>query len=288
MPELPEVTTMVNDLKQTVLKRTVVDVWTDAQKLFKKPDFLEFQRIIVNKKIDDIQRKGKVIIFTLQGGKILFWHPKLTGHFLVGKWKREENIWKPEKRGALEDPMNRFIHVVLWLDNGLMLAFSDLRKFARIELWNIDEIDNAPMIKSIGTDALEIRYKEFQDIIKKSKKKKIKQLLMEQKLIAGIGNIYSDEILFQARVRSLRTADSLKQDELKRIHKAIGNILKKAIELTGSSVSDFRRISGDKGKFQKIIKVYRRNGQECLRCGTLIEREKIGGRSAHFCPNCQK
>jgi len=288
MPELPEVTTMVNDLKQTVLKRTVVDVWTDAQKLFKKPNFLEFQRIIINKRIDDIQRKGKVIIFTLQEGKILFWHPKLTGHFLVGKWKQEKNIWKPEKKSALEDPMNRFIHVILWLDNGLMLAFSDLRKFARIELWNIDEIDNAPIIGAIGTDALEIEYREFQDIIKKSKKKKIKPLLMEQKLIAGIGNIYSDEILFQAKVHSFRTADSLKKDELKRIHKAIGNILEKAIALAGSSVSDFRRTTGNKGKFQEIVKVYRRNGQKCLKCGTIIERKKIGGRSAHFCPKCQK
>jgi len=288
MPELPEVTTMVNDLKQTVLKRTVLNVWTDAPNLFKKPDFLEFQKIIINKRINNIERKGKVIIFTLDKNRILFWHPKLTGHFLVGKWNKEGDTWKPEKKSALEDPMNRFIHVILWLDNDLMLAFSDLRKFARIELWNSDEIDNASIIGSIGTDALEIGYKEFQDIIKKSKKKKIKPLLMEQKLIAGIGNIYSDEILFQAGVLPYRTADSLKQDELKKIHKAIKDILKKAIALAGSSVSDFRRTTGDKGEFQKKVKVYRRNNQKCLKCGTIIKRKKIGGRSAHFCSKCQK
>lgn len=288
MPELPEVTTMVNGLKKTVLKRTVVGIWTDAPKLFKKPDFLELQKTIINKRINNIQRKGKVIIFTLGKDKVLFWHPKLSGHFLTGKWRKDGDMWKPEEKNALEDPMNRFIHVIMWLDNNLMLAFSDLRKFARIELWNIDEINNASIIGSIGTDALEIGHKEFKDIIKKSKKKKIKQLLMEQNLIAGIGDIYSDEILFQAKVNPFRTTDSLKQEELKEIHKAIGSILKKAINLAGSSVADFRRTSSDKGKFQEIIKVYRRNGQKCLTCGTIIKGKKIGSRTARFCPNCQK
>ncbi len=288
MPELPEVTTMVNDLNRAVSKRTVVDVWTDAEKLVKKPNFSEFKRIIVGRRIEHIRRKGKVIIFTLQGGKILFWHPKLTGHFLIGKWKQEGNVWRPEKKSAAEDPVNRFIHIILRLDNDSMLAFSDLRKFARIELWGANKADKAQIVKAIGVDALEIGLKEFKDIVKKSKKKKIKQLLMEQKLIAGIGNIYSDEILFLAGVHPLRAADSLESKELKKIHQAIKEILLKAIEFAGASVSDFRRISGDKGKFQETIEVYRCQGRKCSKCGTIIERKKLNNRSAHFCPKCQK
>ena len=288
MPELPEVTTMVNDLKRTVLNRTIVDVWCDSKKNIKTPSFEKFKKGILKAKIEKIERKGKVILFFLNNKKVLIIHPKMSGHFLYGFWERAEDKWIPKSKGALNDPMNRFIHLMFFMDNQKMLAFSDLRKFARIELWNSDEIDNASIIGSIGTDALEIGYKEFQDIIKKSKKKKIKPLLMEQKLIAGIGNIYSDEILFQAGVLPYRTADSLKQDELKKIHKAIKDILKKAIALAGSSVSDFRRTTGDKGEFQKKVKVYRRNNQKCLKCGTIIKRKKIGGRSAHFCSKCQK
>ncbi len=288
MPELPEVATMVSDLNRAVSKRTVIDVWTDAKGLVKKPSFSEFKKVIIGRRIERIRRKGKVIIFFLQGGKVLFWHPKLTGHFLIGRWKQKRDGWKPEKKSAMEDPANRFIHIIFWLDNGLMLAFSDLRKFARLELWDANKADQASIVQAIGIDALEIKLKEFEDIVKKSKKKRIKQLLMEQKLIAGIGNIYSDEILFRAKVHPLRTADSLGVKEIKKIHQAIKPILLKAIELAGASVSDFRRINGDKGKFQETIKVYHCQGKKCSKCGTLIERKKLGGRSAHFCPKCQK
>ena len=280
---------MVKGLRQTVLKRTVVDVWTDAPKLIKKPkSFQEFKKGLIGRKIKGIQRRGKIILIELDGSKTLLMHPKLTGHFLIGKWKKKAGDWKPIKKGPLEDPMNRFIHLIFWLDNGLMLAFSDLRKFGRIELWDIEQLPGAQMIQELGIDALDLTFEKFKEIIGKAKKKKIKQVLMDQKLIAGIGNIYSDEILFQAGVHPFRSADSLKRDELKKIHKAIGSILKKAIKLAGSSVSDFRRTSGDKGKFQTIVKVYRREGQKCPKCGTIIERKKIGGRSAHFCPKCQK
>lgn len=290
MPELPEVTTMVNGLRKTILKKIVVDVWTDAQKLVKKPKhFSQFKKTIIGQRIEDVKRKGKVIVFTFDKGKTLFWHPKMTGHFLVGKWRQAAGGgWKPLKKGPFEDPMNRFIHIIFFLDNGKMLAFSDLRKFARIELWEDKDIGKAQIVKDLGEDALKLTFEQFKEIIKKAKKKKIKQFLMDQKLIAGIGNIYSDEILFQAGVHPFRTADSLKQDELKKIHKAVGSILKEAIKLAGSSVSSFRRISGAKGKFQEITKVYRREGEGCSKCGTIIERKKLAGRSAHFCPQCQK
>jgi len=289
MPELPEVTTMVNGLKDNVLGRTIIDVWSDAEKIVKKPNkFSDFKKQIIGRKIEKIERKGKVILIILDKNRTLLVHPKMSGHFLFGKWKKEGDSWKPKKKSALEDPMNRFIHLIFFMDNSNMLAFSDLRKFARIELWDTSQLKNSEMLNRIGKDALEISLKDFTSVIGKYKKWKIKPLLMNQKEIAGIGNIYSDEILFRAKINPFREAGSLKKEEIKKLHQSIKVILKKAIKVSGSSISDFRRIDGDKGSFQELIKVYGHQGKKCSKCGGIIERKKLAGRSAHFCPKCQK
>ncbi len=289
MPELPEVTTMVNGLRKKVLKRTFVDVWTDAEKLVKKPNsFNQFKKAIIKEKILDIKRRGKVILFCLSNEKTLFVHPKMTGHFLVGKWEKTKGEWKSLKRGPMEDPMNRFVHIMFWLDNGQMLAFSDMRKFGRIELWDNKSLGEAKIISELGVDALGLNYEQFKGVIKKAGNGKIKQILMNQNLIAGIGNIYADEILFEAGVLPFRPAKDLKEQELKKIHKAISKILSQAVEFSGSSVSDYRKPDGERGKYQEVIRVYRRTGEKCLKCGTIIQRKKIGSRSAHFCPKCQQ
>jgi len=140
------------------------------------------------------------------------------------------------------------------------------------------------MVKNIGPDALKISFQEFEEILKN--KRKIKQVLMDQKLIAGIGNIYSDEILFFARVNPFRAADSLKKQEKERIYKGIREILEKGVKLAGSSISDFRKIDGRRGEFQDITKVYHQ--KECSKCKGKIKREKIGGRTTNFCEKCQK
>jgi len=280
MPELPEVTTMVNGLRKTVLKSTILDVWTDSKKNIKNTSFDSFKKGIKNSKIEKIQRKGKVIIFFLSNEKILIVHPKMSGHFLFGKWERKDDKWVSTDK-AMQDPMNRFIHFIFFLDKG-MLAFSDLRKFARIELW--DDIQQAEILKEIGPDALDISFKELEEILKTNKK--IKQLLMDQKSIAGIGNIYSDEILFKSRIKPFRKANSLKLKEKKLLFKSIKEILKKGVELTGSSISDFRKINGKKGNFQEITKIYQK--KRCPRCNSPVIRQKIGGRTTHFCDKCQK
>ena len=289
MPELPEVTTMVRGLRNKTLKKVIIDVWSDSRKIIKKPaNFSNFKKQIVGRKIEKIDRKGKVILITLDKNKTLLVHPKMSGHFLFGKWRKTAEGWDPIENGLLGDPMNRFIRLIFYLNNGSMLAFSDLRKFARIELWSTDKLVEANLLNQIGEDALKITLKQFKEVLKSLKKWKIKPLLMNQKKIAGIGNIYSDEILFRARVSPFRTAESLKKHEIERIYRSIGIILQKAIKVSGSSISDFRRIDGDKGSFQKLVKVYGRQGQKCFKCNSVIKTEKIAGRSAHFCPNCQK
>ncbi len=289
MPELPEVETIVRDLKTKVLGRTFVDVWTDFQRILKKPNsFEEFKKQIKGKKILSVWRRGKNIIFDLSKNLSLLIHQKLTGHLLYGTWDTKQGEWIVKEKGPLRDPVNRFIHLMFWLDNGKMLALSDLRKFAKVELWNKDELKESEEIKSLGPEPLErdFTFKKFKEILQQAHGK-IKQVLMDQTAIAGIGNIYSDEILWMAKTHPFKTILDLNEEKLKAIYKAMRVILPRAIKLGGESFSDYRRISGEKGFYDKARKVYRREGEKCSRCGTIIKRAKIGGRSAHFCPKCQ-
>ncbi len=290
MPELPEVETTVRDLKRKVLGRTFLNVWCDAKKLIKRPrTFEEFKKEILGRKIISIKRKGKNILIYLDKKRALLIHQKLTGHLLVGKWQKKGNSWIPQIKGPLEDPINRFIHLIFFLDNDLMLALSDLRKFAKVELWDEKELTQSKEIREIGIDPFspEFTFQEFKKRIKNTKRK-IKQVLMDQSLIAGIGNIYSDEILFEAKIHPEKKAHVLKEEELKRIYQSIKKVLKKAIELGGESISDYRRPDGSKGGFDPLRKVYRREGKPCVRCKTPIKRIKIAQRSSYFCPKCQK
>jgi formamidopyrimidine-DNA glycosylase len=288
MPELPEVETIVRDLNKYILGRKIEDVWSDFKNIVKKPkDFEIFKKELIRRKIEKVKRKGKNILFELSGEKTLLVHQKLTGHLLLGNWELETGRWSPLSKGPLEEPVNRFIHLMFWLSGGLMLALSDLRKFAKAELWDSKELENSEELKSLGPEPLEksFTFEKFEEVL--PKKGKIKQVLMDQTVIAGIGNIYSDEILWTAKVHPLKDVSKLSEGDLKKIYQAMKKILSVAIKLGGESISDFRRISGEKGYFDKERKVYRREGEKCSRCGTIIKRIKLGGRSAHFCPNCQ-
>jgi len=287
VPELPEVETTTLELRKKVLKRAFIDVWTDFPKMIKKPkSFEEFKKKIKGKKIQKIWRAGKNIIFDLSDNLSLLIHQKLTGHLLYGKWEFKNGKWQAKEKGPLkDDPMNRFLHLVFLLDNGYQLALSDLRKFAKVELVKTEDLKAE--LKSLGPDPLEISFQEFKKTLLQ-KRGKIKQVLMNQEVISGVGNIYSDEALFAAKIHPFRDVSELKEDELKRLYQSLRNILKKAIEVKGESISDYRTLTGERGGFDKLRKVYRREGEKCLRCGTVIQRVKVGGRSAHFCPKCQK
>ncbi len=269
MPELPEVETTVSELRDKILGRKILKVWTDFEKMF-KPNFLEFEKGVIGRTIKEISRRGKNIIIELDSGKYILVHQKLTGSLLYGA-KTEES----------------YIHLILNLDKG-ELALSDLRKFAKVAF--IPDLENYPDYKNLGPEPLnrEFTSEKFKEILKKSKGK-IKKVLMDQDKIAGIGNIYSDEILFEAKISPLRETQKIKAKEIKILYLAIKKILEKAIKAKGTSVSDYRRPSGEKGGFEKFLKAYQREGESCPRhCGGKIQRLKFNGRSAHFCPKCQK
>lgn len=289
MPELPEVETIVRDLKKKISGSVFTDAWTDSPKLIKEPkSFKSFKKEIRGKKINNIWRRAKNIIFDLSGNKFLAVHQKMTGHLLVGSWNlRPSGSWESKIKGPMEDPVNKYIRLMFFLDSGKMLALSDLRKFAKIEILNQKELEKK--FNSLGPEPLEksFNFQKLKSILKNTRGK-IKKVLMDQGAIAGIGNIYSDEILWEAKINPSKTTSQLKDGEIKKIYKAIKIILKKAIEYKGDSVSDYRLVSGEKGKYQEIQKVYRQEGTPCRRKdGGIIGKITINGRTGHFCPKCQ-
>jgi len=292
MPELPEVETTVRGLNRALnsLSARFIDVWTDCWKIIKKPaNFENFRAEIKNKKIEKIWRRGKNIIFELSEGYSLLIHQKLTGHLLYGCWVKKNGNWLPIGNGVLVDRVNNYIHLIFFLNNEKMIALSDLRKFAKVELWKTRELLNSNELNSLGPEILEKSFtlEKFKGALSK-KKGRIKEVLMDQAVISGVGNIYSDEALWRARVNPFKRVSDLTEGELGKIYDSLQDVLRKSIKLHGESFSDYRDVNGEKGGFDEIRMVYRREGEKCSRCGAIIGRKKMGSRSAHFCPNCQK
>lgn len=219
-----------------------------------------------NKRITGLRRRAKILIIDFHNGSSLVFHLKLTGQLIFNA-----------------EP-SRFTRKVFNFNDGSRLIFNDVRKFG---WWK--QVENTEKIeKEFGPEALEIDLAAFKAILSKRPNAKIKSLLMDQKFIAGIGNIYSDEILFAAKVNPFRAVKTLKEEEINKIHQNIRKILKEAIRYRGSSVEYYIDACGKKGEYKKRHKVYQKEGQNCPRCGAKIKRAKLGGRSAHFCPSCQK
>ena len=268
--------------------RAFVDVWSDWKKTIKKPSFEKFEREIKNKKIKKVWRRAKNVIFDLSGNCSLLVHQKMTGHLLIGNWALNNNIWSPEdKNSPLNDPYNRFLHVVFYLDSGEMLALCDARKFAKIELWKTEELKKE--LEKLGPEPLEksFTFEKFKKVFV-GKKGRVKQVIMNPEIIAGIGNIYASEALWQAKIHPEKNIAKLTEKELKLLYEAIKKILQLSIKLGGESFSDYRKPDGTKGEFDTERKAYKREGQKCHRCGEKIKRIHFAGRSAFFCPNCQK
>ncbi|MEK7147064.1 MAG: bifunctional DNA-formamidopyrimidine glycosylase/DNA-(apurinic or apyrimidinic site) lyase [Patescibacteria group bacterium] len=289
MPELPEVQTVVDDLNKKITGKKITGVWFDWPKMFKQPKSRNFAAIIKGLEIKAVKRRGKNILIYLAKNYLLLIHQKMTGHLLIGKWNIRNKKIKPLTPASLKEKVNGYIHLIFKLNNGLMLGLSDLRKFAKVLFGPAEKIETLPDMANLGPDSLDgsLNVKKFKGLISREKRK-IKQVLMDQEVIAGIGNIYSDDILWLAKIHPFRPAASLSKDELVRIYKAMRLILKKAVKLRGTSISDFRDTSGKAGGYGSIRLVYQLEGKPCKRCQILIKRVKMGGRSAHFCPKCQK
>ena len=344
MPELPEVQTIVDDLRKKVVGRKIVDIWTDWPKYFhpvRNPPSRQsgtasaasgrlisngvnleaiFRKHGIGKKITGVERMAKNIIFDLSDNHLMLIHQKMSGHLLYGKWRKINGVWQSTIKGPLlEDRNNQYIRLIFFfdpvrgrsprggrsrpakggraasngVDNGSMLALSDLRRFAKVLCGKKEEILNLPELQSLGPEPLnpQFTFKKFKELFNPpagGKRGRIKPLLMTPNFISGIGNIYADEILWFAKIHPAARAEKLKEAELKKIYQAIKIILRKALKLRGSSIDDYRDGLGRRGSYDLTRYVYQREDEPCKRCGAKIKRLKLAGRSAHFCPACQR
>jgi len=300
MPELPEVQTIVNELKKRICGLTIIDFWTDTPKIIKRPSAAQFSKKIKGLTIVDVQRKGKNLIFYLQPNKdksgkvyVMLAHQKMTGHFLVGKWDVKKIGGKysviPKTKGPISlDKYNSYIRMIFYLNNGWQMGLSDLRKFAKVILGSAQEIEDSKDIKDLGPDALSPKFNaDYLHSIFQKRNKAIKPILLEQKVVSGVGNIYGDEALFVAKINPLQKSKTLSKKDVAELISAIKKVLKKALKLRGTSASDYRDTYGKRGSYDKVRYVYDREGLPCRVCKTPIKRVKIGQRSSHFCPHCQ-
>jgi len=306
MPELPEVQTIVNDLKRKIVGRRLAAFWSDTPRIFPKNQIANLKSQIRGYRINKIDRRGKNILIYLSNGpriksngsrinkttfeknsrnyirgkleKLLVIHPKLTGRLELVKWKKRHVKWHE----------NKYYRAVFYLNGGWALAFRDVRKFGKIIFGSRKQIESLPDLADLGPDPLEPRFtaKKFAELIN-AEKRKIKLVLLDQKIIAGIGNIYSDEALWYAKIHPFTPSNQLTNNQLTNLYRAIREVLKKSLRVRGSSMRDYRDTSGHAGGYIKIRRVYDREELPCFRCGTKIKRIKINVRSAHFCPKCQ-
>lgn len=282
MPELPEVQTTVEGLNRTVRGRVITAVTTTYDSPFykekeeiKNPAFFkQFRKKVIGRKILKAERRAKNILIHLSGGDTVIVHMKMTGHFVYDR--------------------TDYPHVRLdfTLDNGKHLVLSDLRKFAKVTVLPTSAASESIHLKDLGPEPLEkvFKFEVFKSRLMMRPKGKIKQVLMDPSVIAGIGNIYSDEILWRSCVHPLSIVGKIPEDRLKAMFKATKELLKEGIDFGGDSTSDYKNIEGKPGSFQARHRAYRKHKTPCSKraCPGILERLVIGARSAHFCPVHQK
>lgn len=271
MPELPEVETIKRQLNRKIKGKKIKEVEIRLKK-FVRPAPEEFQKIAEGKEIKSVSRRAKLLLFDLVGDYFMAAHLKMTGQLVFN--------------GAV----GKHSHVVYYFSDGTWLAHNDLRQFGFARLVLKAELIKFLSQHKFGPEPLakEFTLDFFKELLAKKKRVKIKPLLMDQKFVAGIGNLYADEILFFARVRPARPAGTLKSNEIKNIHLGIREILTLAIKHRGTSAENYVDAYGRPGKFLPLLKVYQREGEPCVRCQGKVNRIKLANRSAYFCPKCQK
>mgnify|MGYP001569732027 FL=1 len=282
MPELPEVQTTVSGLNRVLHGLIINDVWTEynspyfyGSNTIKDPKYFKyFKKTLKGAKIDSVSRRAKNILIHLSNKKTILIHMKMTGHIMYGDYNKT-------------DPFNRHIRLIFYLSNGKTLDLCDSRKFAKITLLDTETMHDTEHLKGIGPEPLskDFTFTVFKNQLNKKPQGKIKLVLMDQSIIAGIGNIYADESLWRAGIHPENLVKNITEIKLKELYKSIHTTLSRGIDFGGDSMSDYRNIHGERGKFQEQHKAYRKTGTACLKpkCKGKIIRIVVGGRGTHFC-----
>lgn len=274
MPELPEVETIKRSLEKRLSKHTITSVDIFLPKIIHPLSILEFKEIITRKKIINLSRRGKYLLVHLSAGLTIIIHLRMTGQLI---------FYKKHVLPA------KHTHLILKMNDGQELHFNDQRKFGKILLASTKKLNEVPGLKDLGIEPLDKDFSlnHFQQKLKK-RRAKIKNLLLNQTFIAGLGNIYADETLHKARINPQRTAASLDSEEIAVLYNAIQAVLREGIENRGTTLKNYVDGDGQGGNYQKFLHVYNRENKPCFHCKTNITRIKLSGRSSYFCPHCQK
>lgn len=270
MPELPEVETSVRVLRPSLLGRTITGVRNTWPRHVVVPSVTELRERIRGRRIEAAGRRGKYLIFTLSEDETLIVHLRMSGHLSVVD---------------ADEPVDAYTHTIFELDDGRELRFRDQRKFGCVYLVHEPE----EVLGKLGPEPLEPDFTV--EVLRerlRGRKRTLKPLLLDQSFIAGVGNIYADEALFDARLHPQRTADTVTADEIAALHAGLQKALSEGIAREGASITTYRKPDGEKGDMQNATQVYDRKGQPCNRCGTPIEKMMLGGRGTHYCPSCQR
>ncbi len=286
MPELPEVETIRRDLVSRIVNKKIASVEVKKPKLVKNK-LKDFINALKGNKIRDIKRRAKLLVFVLSDNKYLLIHLKMTGQLIFCQGKAITGGGHPFAVSKDWQLPNKYSHVIFTFSNNSQLFFNDLRQFGYLKI--VEEKELLKILNDYGIEPLtaDFTLKNFKNILSKSRTA-IKTLLMDQKQIAGLGNIYASEVCFSAKVKPDRPANTLKEKEIKDLYRACNLILKKAIAKRGTTVNNYVDASNRQGSFAKLLQVYGRAGRKCRRCkkGTIV-KTRINNRSAYYCNYCQ-
>jgi len=274
MPELPEVETIARSLEPRVKGRAVAGLELLFRPLLRTGGRRQLDGL-VGRRILGVRRRGKMLLVALEGGRTLVFHLKMTGQFLFAR---------------PAEPRDKHTRLVIRFEDGRdELSFRDVRKFGFLLCLEGEPESACGELAGLGPEPLEVGLAGFEAILK-ARRGRIKSLLLDQRRLAGIGNIYADEMLFDARIHPETPADRISRPAVARLYDAMRRILASAVEAGGSTLADagYRDADGNAGDFQFEHKVYDRTGEPCLVCGTPIRMTRVGGRSSHFCPRCQR
>ncbi|QIL46432.1 DNA-formamidopyrimidine glycosylase [Vagococcus coleopterorum] len=273
MPELPEVEAVRIGLEQLVLNKTIQSVDVYWPRIIEKPEVDEFKLMLQGETITGLERRGKFLII------------RLTHYDLISHLRMEGKYEFSEESASLQ----KHAHVVFNFQDGSSLSYLDVRKFGRMALIEKGTATDYAGIKKLGPEPVveEFLLDPFAVGLKKSGKA-IKPLLLEQKLVTGLGNIYVDEALFQAQIHPEQPADTLTKKEVTILHQAIIDVLGRAVEAGGTTIRTYKNALGEAGKFQTALKAYGQTGEPCEYCGGPIAKKKVAQRGTHYCPNCQQ
>jgi formamidopyrimidine-DNA glycosylase len=278
VPELPEVETIRRQLAERLPGRTVARVAVSDPLLVSPEDPAAFAPSLEGRRVASVGRRGKYLLVELEDGDTLAMHLRMTGRL----------HWRPSRGEARPGERERFERARLHLDDGSSLVFADMRRFGRAWIVPAAQDRHGYWAGRVGIEPLSPRFtRAVLARLLEGRRGPIKAVLLNQALVAGLGNIYADEALFQAKIHPERPAGSLGDDEIRRLHRAVRDRLSAAVEAGGASIDSYRDSLGERGSMQDLLRVHGHEGEPCPRCGTAIRKTRVAQRGTYWCPTCQ-